>query len=229
MGLVQERGSKPADTCIDADELALTTSPSILMQHRCAYQDVTKDTKVNCLQNAIKLMIAGPAPGVEHVRLFWYGSSELPGRQSKPAWSGFFPRMADNREVASGGRLRSFTCTRMRKTDHLATWARDGDFAQRRSLAITHTSSRGLELMRLSLQGNLNLLHSLVLQEVPDDSQDLTVLQTVLASMKPLSKLVSSGHLTDLICRTALDHHGPTLRHLMLRLDKRKQTQGSNY
>jgi len=128
MSLVQERGSKPADTCIDADELALATSPSILMQHRCAYQDVTKDGIVNHLQGAIKLMITGAAPGLEHVRLFWYGSSEVPGGQSKPAWSGSFPRMADNREVASSGRLRSFTCTRMRKADHLATWARDGDF-----------------------------------------------------------------------------------------------------
>jgi len=204
---------------IDLDDYALVTSPSLssIVVRVCGLET---DGSVNYNEEAVMCMVVGTAPRLAHVWMLKdrAGASldhDEAVRLGKPAWSGFFPRIAEADKLPVLGSLQSLVLTGYASHTKIDNWSRYTDFAKLRRLTISWGSECGVVLAEMALRGDFESLHTLELSAIEDETnQSQEALDRLLKNLNPLQRLDLSGLISDATFNIVLRCHGGTLRNL---------------
>ncbi|KAI8954478.1 hypothetical protein F4801DRAFT_533351 [Xylaria longipes] len=220
--LIQDR-EHPHD--IDPDEFALATSP-------CLYSIVVpfygydEYGNINYNQEAVLRMVAGAAPNLAHIwmRLSPPGASialRAAYHSTRPTWPGFFRETKLGDEPKRGSLQSLVISDSGLSPEQIENWSHITDFSKLRHLVIhwndnSHDVVTSLHVLAsLASHGHFESLHALMLTiPVGSSRQVQEALSLLLERLNPLEKLYLSGFISNTAFKTALCHHGSTMRTL---------------
>ena len=210
--LVVHRYGDPQVIDIDPDDYALATSPA-LYSVVAKVRNYETEGELNYNEDAIRGMVAGAAPNLQHVWLMDIRCGDsLPfraavalGKPSAPPDRLFFPKV-------QAGSQRSLLFLTAKRRD-INAWTARTDFSKLCYLAVPWDPA----LVDMAAHGELASLRGLCLDEIDMESNSAVCQLLTALSSNSLRDLLVGGHIKEVFFDTLLERHGKSLRHLVVK------------
>ncbi|KAH0363963.1 hypothetical protein KCU65_g7028, partial [Aureobasidium melanogenum] len=215
---------KPPEVTIglNPQELKVATSPC-LHSLKMRYTNLDESGFVNYNEQAVIDMVAGAAPNLRRIHMFWQRGGSSPWHllafyKPKQPWRRdiHFP----GSPTSSTGSLETLEIVSEDPSRSLMRWGEVTDFSKLRSLTV-HSPIDVEALRWLTTRCRLSSLDNLALnvdysdRDLPDEDTS-NAMDDLLRSLRPLKSLKLVGLIEPRSISLAIEHHGRYLRRLLL-------------